>query len=165
MPQEKVHEPDQPTTETAQETPDEKSDTTAAQTFTPITTQAELDRIIGNRLYAERAKYEGYDELKEKASKFDEQEAKLAELQSKVSEYEHKKQLDTWAKEASEATGVPANVLKGDTKEALLEHAELIKSSFKPTSAPVVPGDGNYPLESLVDEERKVVRNLFRKGE
>ena len=45
-------------------------------------TQADLDRIIESRLARERAKYEGFDELKAKATKFDEiEQANLTELQ------------------------------------------------------------------------------------
>lgn len=45
-------------------------------------TQADLDRIVESRLARERAKYEGFDELKAKAAKLDElEQANLTELQ------------------------------------------------------------------------------------
>lgn len=43
--------------------------------FTPIATQDELDRRVGERLARERAKFADYDELKAKAAKLDEVEA------------------------------------------------------------------------------------------
>lgn len=39
--------------------------------FQPITSQEDLDRILGARLAREREKYADYDDLREKASKFD----------------------------------------------------------------------------------------------
>ena len=45
-------------------------------------TQAELDSIVADRLKRERAKYEGFEELKSKAAKFDElEETRKSELQ------------------------------------------------------------------------------------
>ena len=45
-------------------------------------TQAEMNKIVQERLAKERAKYEGFDDLKEKAMKFDElQEANKSELE------------------------------------------------------------------------------------
>lgn len=46
----------------------------ADKEFQPVSTQAELDRIIGERIARERAKYAGYAEFKAKAAKFDEME-------------------------------------------------------------------------------------------
>lgn len=39
--------------------------------FKPITSQEDLDKLIGSRVARERAKYEGFDELKAKAEQFD----------------------------------------------------------------------------------------------
>lgn len=51
-------------------------------TFTPPATQADLDRVIEQRLARERSKYADYDALKEKAAKFDQvDEATKTELQ------------------------------------------------------------------------------------
>lgn len=51
---------------------------TAARTFS----QADLDKIVQDRLARERAKYEGFDDLKKKADEFDKlQEAQKTELE------------------------------------------------------------------------------------
>lgn len=44
-------------------------------TYTPPATQADLDRIIDGRLARERKKYEGFEDLKAKAEKWDAYEA------------------------------------------------------------------------------------------
>ena len=121
----------------------------ASKTFT----QAELDKIVGERLSRERAKYEGFDELKAKAAKFDEmEEANKTELQ-KMSEKAQALQteLDSLKKAATirdlrdkvaKETGVPASLLTGDTEEACKVQAEAIKEFANPSSYPTVKDGG-----------------------
>ena len=110
-------------------------------------TQSELDAIISERLKREREKYGDYDALKEKATKLDEiEEASKTELQ-KVTERAEKLESElTQIKKAEEirqirdkvatATGVPANLLNGETEEACTEQAKAIME-FK--------AQGGYP--------------------
>lgn len=62
--------------------------------FNPITSQDEFDRRIGDRLARERSRFADYDELKEKASKFDEVDAasktEMQKLQEAVAERDAK---------------------------------------------------------------------------
>lgn len=116
-------------------------------------TQAELDKIVGERLSRERAKYEGFDELKAKAAKFDEmEEANKTELQ-KMSEKAQALQteLDSLKKAATirdlrdkvaKETGVPASLLTGDTEEVCKAQAEAIKEFANPSSYPTVKDGG-----------------------
>lgn len=59
-------------------------------TFTPPASQEDLDRIVGQRLARERAKFADYDEVKAKAAKLDEAEAasksELQKLQDGIAE-------------------------------------------------------------------------------
>jgi hypothetical protein len=63
---------------------------TPALEFKPIASQEDLDRVIGDRLARERAKFGDYDDLKAKAAKFDEVDAasktELQKLQDAVAE-------------------------------------------------------------------------------
>lgn len=52
--------------------------------FQPITTQADLDRIIGQRVERERAKYADYGDVKARAAKADEAEALVNEKVKEV---------------------------------------------------------------------------------
>lgn len=55
---------------------------TGDDTFTPITSQEQLNQLLGARLERERAKFGDYDDLKAKASRLDEiEEANKSELQ------------------------------------------------------------------------------------
>lgn len=100
-------------------------------------TQAELDEIIKSRIAKERAKYGDYEVLQQKASKFDEmEEASKSELQKATERAEAlQKQIDAMnrANEVRNArekvaneTGVPANLLTGETEEDCLEQANAI---------------------------------------
>lgn len=66
----------------------EPTPTEETSSFTPITSQADLDTIIGNQLAQELAKYSDYDTLKTKAAKLDELEeankSELEKLQAKL---------------------------------------------------------------------------------
>ena len=111
-------------------------------------TQAELNAILQKRLGEEKAKYENYEELKEKAQKFDQiEEESKSELQkateradSLQAELDKLKKADavrTLREEVSKETGVPANLLYGSTKEECEAQAKDILAYAKP--------NGSYP--------------------
>ena len=89
-------------------------------------TQAEMNAIIQDRLARERGKYADYEALKAKAAKFDEAEEagktelqkaneKADALQKQVDAFTKAEQLRTVRQKVSAATGVPAELLSGDT--------------------------------------------------
>lgn len=45
--------------------------------FTPITTQEQLDKVIGERIAGVKAKYEGFDGYKKKAEDYDALKSKV----------------------------------------------------------------------------------------
>lgn len=112
------------------------SDQQAAEYVAPAT-QADLDRIIGDRLSRERSKFADYDALKEKAAKYDEVEnanksdlqrleERAAAAEAKVAKFEAAEQRAKWAAEIVKDSAVPASALRGDTREELEAHfAEL----------------------------------------
>lgn len=79
--------------------------------FEPITSQEQLNRIIGERLERERAKYADYDALKERAARADELEAASRTVEQKAAE-----EKAAAEKRAAEAE---ARVLR---REIALEH-------------------------------------------
>lgn len=142
--------------------------------FEPITSQEELNRIVGERVARERAKFKDFDEYKAKAAKLDEVEEKnktelqraterAAAAEKRVAEFEAREQRAAWAAEVATATGVPADVLRGSTREEIEAHAETLKAHFKPaprqprTSAPVgrtAPGDTGSRAAAALRELR-----------
>lgn len=116
-------------------------------------TQEQLTSIIGQKIYEERAKYADYDELKEKAAKYDEgEEARKTELQKaneKIATLQ--KELDGLKKaekvrqvrtKVSEETGVPAELLTGETEEDCITQAKAINDYAKPDTYPKVRDGG-----------------------
>jgi hypothetical protein len=121
-------------------------------------TQEEVNAIVSQRLERDRAKYADDDSLKEKATKFDEmEEARKTELQKATekaekleAELKSIKEADavrTIRDEVSQKTGVPANLLKGKTKEDCEEEAKAIMNFAKSNGfAPIK--DGGEPRTS-----------------
>lgn len=119
-------------------------------------TQAELNQIVEDRLQRERQKYAGmadYDQLKEKAGKYDElQEASKTELQKATERATAlQKELDGMKHEASirsvrakvaEEKGIPASLLTADTEEACAEQADAILAFANPSGYPAVRDGG-----------------------
>jgi len=119
--------------------------------------QADVDRIVADRLLRERQKYVDYDALKDKASKYDQmEEASKTELQKAneraanlQKELDGLKQAETIrqvrAKVSSE-TGVPENLLTAGTEEECRAQAEAIKAYADPGYPKVKDGGENHPL-------------------
>ena len=115
----------------------------AGKTFS----QADIDRIVGERLYEEKKKYGDYDELKAKAAQCDEfQEKNKTELE-KANEKAEKlqKELEGLKKQGeiaeirakvSKDTGVPAECLSGNDEESCKAQAEGILKFAKPSGYP-----------------------------
>lgn len=130
-------------------------------------TQEELNSIIDERLKREREKFADYNELKEKATKYDEvEEANKTELekateranslQAELDQLKTAEQLRIMRQEVSEETGVPAMLLTGETKEACMDQANGIKAFAKP-NYPSVP-DGGEPHGTV----KKAAREQFK---
>lgn len=119
---------------------------TAPSEFAPITSQADLDRIIGDRLSRERAKYADYDDLKTKARAFDEAEqARLSDLE-KATKRAEKFEAEVKSLKASQlrfevanSKSVPANLLTGATKEELEASADALIEFAGAQSKPRTP--------------------------
>ena len=104
-------------------------------------TQSEMDAIIGDRLKRERAKYADYDELKTKATAYDEaEEASKSELQKAVEERDKlKAELDKLQAEREHAEKVARVAAEKGVDAALLarmsgdvdENAEFLASRPK----------------------------------
>lgn len=106
-------------------------------------TQDEVNAFVGERLAREREKYADYEALKEKVAKYDQaEEASKSELQKATERAEKLESELNGLKKANEVrqirdkvaaeTGVPANLLTGETEEACAEQAKGILA-FKGT--------------------------------
>ena len=130
-------------------------------------TQADIDRIVGERLSRERAKYEDYNELKAKAEKWTEmeeaQKSELQKAQEKSAGLEKELEALKAAQAAlqtrhkvSEETGVPASLLTGSDEEAMKEQAKaILEFSGSRKKYPNVKDGGEVkPNEKLTAREQ-----------
>lgn len=122
--------------------------------------QDDVNRIVQERLQREREKYADYDDLKTAAERAQELEAQTQELTAKVAEFESKEEHRKLVADVAETAGVPAGVLKGETKEELEAHAESIKALLQ-TTGPVIPGQEKRPQKIEESDEKKAVKGLF----
>lgn len=147
---------DQSMSDSGEATPDEAK----GPEFEAITSQEALDQIISKRLERERRKYADYDDLKAKAAQADDTASKLAQAQARLDQIEADQQCAQWRSQVSEETGVPAELLRGNTLEELQAHGEALKDFVRKPSAPILPKQGDAPTSSLTAEQR-LVRELF----
>lgn len=68
--------------------------------------------------------------------------------EAKVREFEAAAERRSWRAEVSKETGIPVDILRGDTREEIEAHAKTLSRYFKQDSASVVGSDGMYPTTS-----------------
>lgn len=133
-------------------TPEEQTAPEQERTFT----QHELDAIVKDRLSREKSKYADYEELKAKATKFDEyEEANKTELQ-KVTEkaqaleaelngIKKAESIRVMREKVAKEAGIPLasmSLITGETEDACMEQAKTILSMMAPGTYPTVPDGG-----------------------
>lgn len=142
--------------------------------FDPITDQATLDRIVGERLARERRKYEGYEEYKKKAEELDalkasemsdlEKERKAREdLEKELSDLKAAKELSEARAEASKKTGIPENLISGATLDEMVASAEAIKAwagDAGKVTGPIVHSEG-AGASATGDSAREAFKAFF----
>lgn len=122
-------------------------------TYTPPATQADLDRIIADRLSRERGKYADYEDLKAKAEKFDQAEAaslselekerkRADELEAKVSGYEADKQLQQWRDEVAKDRPDLRDLLTASTEADLRTQFDALSKRIPDPKAESSKDDG-----------------------
>lgn len=110
--------------------------------------QAELDAIVSDRLKRERAKYEGFDDLKAKAAKYDELEEsnktelqkateKALALETELNNLKKTEELRNLRAKVAKEKGVPAELLHGDDEASCATEADTLLSFAK--------SNGGYP--------------------
>lgn len=111
------------------------------------------------RKWEARAK-ENKTALDDLTGKYTAVESEKGELAQKVQLFESKEARATLLADVSKATGVPADLLRGETKEDLEAHAEVLKPLIKP-SGPVIPGQEKTPDKIQDSPTRAFVGKLF----
>ncbi|CAN5837950.1 hypothetical protein BH24ACT5_BH24ACT5_04750 [soil metagenome] len=145
-------------------------------TYVPPATQADLDKIIGERLGKERAKYAGFDDLKAKADKLDDLEAKnkseLDKAQERAAAAERERdaarleQLRYRIAAEFKITDV-ADAIAGNTEDEIKANAERLasltqtKSSVINRSASTAAGRAKDSEPTGKERAAAAVRELY----
>lgn len=120
----------------------------------PSFTQADIDRIVKERLSRQAEKYADYNELKTKAAKLDEAEqAKKTELEKaqeariKLEQELHALRLSQLRSQVAAEKGLPADAVRflpGTTREELEQAAEVLAKLVTVPSKSALPSDPRF---------------------
>mgnify|MGYP003585980637 CR=1 FL=1 len=110
-------------------------------------TQEQVDQIVEKRLAKERGKYEGEGGRKANAMKLggrenagkgeiDKLKESNAALRKQIDDAAAEKQHAEWVSEVAKDKDVPAELLRGGSKEELEAHADLLRAALHPASKP-----------------------------
>lgn len=147
---------------------------TAGDGFKPITSQEDLNRIIGERV--KRAKPADYDDLKAKAAKLDEIEQankseaqKLAEAKAALERDLEKAKAEAMRLRIAAKFGISDEdadlFLTGTDEATLTKRAERLaqRAEDRKKTGNYVPREGTNPKPPASDE-REFVRQFFASG-
>lgn len=131
----------------------------ADETFT----QADVDRIVKERVQRERTKYADYDDLKAKAEGAKTAEDRISELEKSI-EAATREALRRRVQAAHGISDDDADLfLTGTDEESLTAQAKRLaeREDERKRKNNVSPREGNNPKSGGDEEERAFVRNLF----
>ena len=137
------------------------------QTFT----QADVDRIVADRLKREReavrAKYADYDDLKKKAEGAKTAEERMAELEKEIAATKHEA-LKRRVQAAHGISDEDADLfLTGADEESLTAQAKRLadRESERKKQNNVSPREGTTPKSTGSDDMREFARDLFARAQ
>ena len=142
-----------------------QENTNATENTMQTFTQQDVDRIVSERLAREKAKYEDYDSLKEKAALYDAAEEasktelqkaqdKADKLQKLLDERNRADEVRQLREKVAKETGVPSELLTGETEEECKAWAEKLKEYKVPSAYPTVR-DGGEPRHKTGGKETR----------
>jgi len=110
------------------------TESTEAKTFS----QDDVNKIVQERVAKEKAKYEGFEEMKSKAAEYErlqeasktdlqKAEEKASKLESELAKYKKAEEARKVRSTVSEKTGIPERLLSGETEEACEAQAKAIQ--------------------------------------
>jgi hypothetical protein len=126
--------------------------------------QADVDRIVKERVQRERAKYADYDDLKARAEGAKTAEERMAELEKEISATKHEA-LKRRVQAAHGISDEDADLfLTGADEESLTAQAKRLadRESERKKKNNVSPREGNNPKSDDADAEmREFARGIF----
>lgn len=84
----------------------------------------------------------------------------LTQMQERVSAFEAQQERAGWARAAAADAGVPADLVRGETQEEMVAHANALREALA-TRGPVVMSQGKTGKVDVTDPKINAVRGLF----
>lgn len=84
----------------------------------------------------------------------------LTQVQERVSAFEAQQERAGWARAAAADAGVPADLVRGETQEEMVAHANALREALA-TRGPVVMSQGKTGKVDVTDPKINAVRSLF----
>lgn len=131
-----------------------------------VFTQADVDRIVKERVQRERAKYADYDDLKAKAGQTATVEERLAAMEKRASGAEARALRSDIASQHGISAEDRDLFLTGVDEETLTAQAKRLaeRDAQRKKQGNVVPQEGRNPKAPKPSDEREAVRQLFGGG-
>lgn len=141
--------------------PEAPAATPEAPAATPAPPAQEPDWKAEARKWEQRSK-ENKTALDDLTGKFTAADTERAELATKLQAYEAEKERAALVADVAKVKNVPADALRGNTREELEAHADTLAALFKP-SGPFIPGQETAPGKIADDPRREFLRSVLNK--
>lgn len=147
----------------------------AGDSFEPITSQEQLNKLVGDRIQRERAKFGDYDDLRAKAAKLDEIEAankseleRATEAAQAVAAERDQAKAEALRLRVAVEHGISlddaALFLTGQDEDTIRAQAKRLadREADRKKNGNVVPPEGRVQSQSSGDPRRAFVRQLTK---
>lgn len=126
-------------------------------------TQDDVNRIVAERLKRASAKAADPADLQTQAAKISELQTQLEALTAELEARRQADQVAEWKSGVAAQYGVPADLLRGDSLEALTAHAMQLAEYLKPKTDPVSLGNEPASANVIDDDPRsQFARQIYR---
>jgi DNA polymerase III delta prime subunit len=138
-------------------------------------TQEEVNRLVGKarkEASNKNEKYEMYksayqelEQIKEaNMSELEKAQDKASKLEAELKAIRQEQEVASLRREIAETSGIPAGVLRGNTREEIEAHAEELAKAFHQPSAPVVGSDGLYSNKTKGKSNADLFAEVFERN-
>lgn len=126
-------------------------------------TQDDVNRIVAERLKRASMHTADPSDLQTQAAKISELQTQLEALTAELEARRQAEQVAEWKSGVAAQYGVPADLLRGDSLEALTAHAMQLAEYLKPKTDPVSLGNEPASANVIDDDPRsQFARQIYR---
>lgn len=153
---------DETTTPEDEETSEKPGNTDAQPGAGKLFTQEDVNRIVAERLKRASAHTADPSDLQTQAAKIGELQAQLEALTAELEARRQADQVQEWKSGVAAQYGVPADLLRGDSLEALTAHAMQLAEYLKPKTDPISLGNEPASVTIPDDPRAQFARQIYR---